>query len=455
MLHSRETGPALGIEPAISDEMQSAIDLWSAMFLGKAPWLDDNTQSLGLPAAIAGEFARLVTMELESGIRGGRRADFLDEIYRNAVLLRLRNDVELACASGGAAFKPFPDGDRLSVEVVPAWRFLPTAFNSRGEVTGAVFVEQAAKGRTWYTRMEYHRLTQDAYIIRNAAFSSRNPGTLGSRCALDEVEEWAGLEPSLTIRYRDGGAPERMLFSYFRIPQANHIDPSSPLGVSVYSRAADLIREADAQYSRILWEYEGSELAVDASYGALKVPNDADGKRARMPRRKQRLFRQLMLSGPGTSGDLYQVFSPEIRDGALFHGLDELLKRIEFNCSLAYGTISDPQSVEKTATEIKTSRQRSYAAVREIQRSLQNALAQLVWSMDFYASLYDLAPRGRYELSFAWGDGVLQDDERDFQTRRALVDMGILRPEKLIAWYFGVSEEEAKEYMPLGTGKLK
>ena len=437
----------LGVEAAISGPMGEAIDLWTELFMNRAPWLDADTQSLGLPAAIAGEFARLITGELVSEVRGSPRAAWLDREYRAAVLPRLRNDVEMACAAGGVVFKPYVDGSRIAVEAVPAWRFLPTLFNTRGEVTGAVFVERAAKGRSWYTRMERHELTGEAYIIRNAAFFSRNEGNLGVPCGLGEVKEWASLEPELILRYRDGSAPEGMLFSYFRIPQANNIDPESPLGVSVYARAVELIREADAQYSRILWEYEGSELAVEASYGALKVPaNDAA---ARLPRRKQRLFRQLMLSGSGASGDLYQVFSPEIRDRALFHGLDELLKRIEFSCSLAYGTISDPQSVEKTATEVLMSKQRSYAAVRDMQRALEDALRHLVWAMDFYATLYRLAPRGAYDLTFTWGDGVLQDTDRDFAVRKALADAGYMRPEKLLAWYFGISEEEAvKEYMP-------
>ena len=38
----------------------------------------------------------------------------------------------------------------------------------------------------------------------------------------------------------------------------------------VYARAAELIKQADEQYSRLLWEFEGSELAIDADAIALK-----------------------------------------------------------------------------------------------------------------------------------------------------------------------------------------
>ena len=105
------------------------------------------------------------------------------------------------------------------------------------------------------------------------------------------------------------------------------------------------------------------------------------------PRAKRRLFRELAVTG-ADGGDLYRVFSPAIRDESLLRGLDSLLKRIEFACCLSYGTLSDPQAVAKTAEEIKMSKQRSYSAVCDIQKSLEGALRDLVRAMDAYATLY-------------------------------------------------------------------
>lgn len=446
MLHINDAKAALKVDVAVSSEMQTAIDTWALMFQDKAGWLDDNTQSLGLPAAIAGEIARLAVVEMSSKVEGSPRADYLQAEYEQ-VLDALRTNTEIAAAGGGLVFKPYVDEEHIAVDCVPAWRFLPTSFNSRGEVTGAVFVEQATKGKTYYTRMEHHQLTDAGYTIRNLAFMSTTQAALGTPCNLAMVEEWAALEPEVVIKYKDGTAPEGALFSYFKMPFANNIDPGSPLGVSIYSRAVGLIKEADKQYSRILWEYEGSELAIDASEGALKTTGP-DGKPNKVPERRKRLFRELGLD-QGTSGDLYQIFSPEIRDSSLFNGLDKILKRIEFSCCLSYGTLSDPQSVEKTAEEIKTSKQRSYSAVCDIQKALQTALEHLVWVMDFYASMYGLAPRGEYEVGFTWGDGVMENTDTEFARRKLLADSGYLKPEKLVAWYFGITEDEAKaEYLP-------
>ena len=50
------------------------------------------------------------------------------------------------------------------------------------------------------------------------------------------------------------------------------------------------IRDRD---SHILWEYEGSELAIDASEGALRREDKQGQTTIQMPERRKRLFREI------------------------------------------------------------------------------------------------------------------------------------------------------------------
>ena len=61
---------------------------------------------------------------------------------------------------------------------------------------------------------------------------------LGKEVPLSAVPEWANLEEAVTILH-----VKKPLFAYFKIPNANNVDDSSPLGVSVYSRAVDDIKK--------------------------------------------------------------------------------------------------------------------------------------------------------------------------------------------------------------------
>ena len=141
-------------------------------------------------------------------------------------------------------------------------------------------------------------------------------------------------------------------------------------------------------------------------------------------------------------------FSPAIRDASLFNGLNRIFQRIEFNCGLSYGTISDPQTVEKTAEEVRSGRERSRSNIKDIQAALEDALEHLIWIIDRYADLYSLAPAGECDTLFEWGEGVTEDRDKEYTRRLQMVTSGLLSREKFLAWYFGCTEDEAKEYLP-------
>ena len=145
---------------------------------------------------------------------------------------------------------------------------------------------------------------------------------------------------------------------------------------------------------------------------------------------------------------MIQPYSPDIRDSSMFKGLDELLRRVEFLCGLAYGTLSNPNQVDRTATEIKASKQRSYTTVSNMQKAWDNGLDSLIEIMNTLCDLYGITPAGEIQKLCSWGDGVLEDTEVEYQRRWSMVLAGKLKVEKFYAWYFGCTEEEAKEYIP-------
>ncbi|MBR2284577.1 MAG: phage capsid protein [Ruminococcus sp.] len=426
--------------------MQSAIDVWLDMYQYRESTAN-NDRSLDLPAAISSEFVRLVTAESELKIDGSRRADYLNEQLLKAYTYFVIFKAEAALALGSMAFKPYVSGDKILVDMVRADRYVPTAFDDSGEATAAVFMARKTVGKRYYTRLETHTWDADSksYTVENRAYISYDDGTLGRETELASVPGWERLTASQTI-----ANVEHPLFAVFRVPATNTVDLDSPLGVSVYAHAAELIRDANEQWARINWEYKGSELAIDASEDLFRKDKKT-GKLRELPVGNKRLFRRHFSTDKNLSEDM-QAFSPAIRDGSLFNGLNHILQRIEFNVGLAYGTLSEPSDTEKTATEILTSRQRSYVQVGKMQKSLESALDQLVYAMDIYTTLYELAPPGDYKLSCTWGDSVLEDVDKEFQRRLQLVTAGKLKPEKLLAWYFGVDEDKARsEYMPVDT----
>lgn len=450
----------LNIKIATSNLMDNAISLWLDMYENKPPWLGGkaNVKSLNLPAAISEEMARLVLTEFEFTLNGSARADFLQGSLDN-FFGTISNTMELWCALGGIAIKPYASGsgevpDEICMDVVTANRFYPTAFNSNQEITAAVFIETKRVGDYLFTRLEHHALEGEHYTVTNKAFRSERLNTTATEddmalnvshpfleeVTLDAVDEWAGLAPIVEM---DG--IEHPFFVYVKIPRANNIDPHSPLGASVYARAVDVIKEADRQFARILWEYKATEAAIDADASLFQTDNKGNPI---LPEGEERLYRSYDFEGKDANAGFLKEFSPAIRDESLFHGLNEFMRKIEFLCGLAYGTLSDPNDVAHTATEIKLSKQRSYTAVSAMQKAWSNAFDRLIYIMDALCTLYQIVPPGEINKTCTWGDSVLEDTEVEYQRRWSMVLAGKMKLEKFYSWYFGCTEEEAKDYIP-------
>ncbi len=411
----------LGTEIAISPQMAKQQRVWNELY--------ENEGGLHLPAAISFEMARMITLELNSKITGGKRAEYLNDSYRK-VIENIRIPVEYGCAKGGLVMKPYVAGGKIRVDFINADEFFPTAFDETGRITGAVFAQTLTKDGAFYTRLEMHRLSGGQYEIANRAFRSITRGSIGREIPLKSVAEWSQLAESIVI-----GNVKKPLFGYFRPAVANVLEPGAPVGSSVFANAVNLIRDADRQYERFLWEFESGERALIANAMAFK--RDKDG-RPKLPDR--RLYKTLDVEDV----DFFREWSPQIREEAFANGLDKIFRQIEFNCGFAYGTLSTLNNNDKTAEEIRVSRQRSYTTVTDNQKALKNALNDLIYAMDVWCTLYNLAPMGEYSVEYDFDDSIAADRRTEFEEKNQLVEAKIMQPWEFRMWYFGEDEETAK-----------
>ena len=312
---------------------------------------------------------------------------------------------------------------------------------SKKEAGGKEISNKGTKENSEETKQETANGKRDNMNQNGQNNKSSNNSILGTKIDLIKIPEWANIQEETAIQY-----VEKPLFSYYKPPTANNIDPESPIGVSVYTRAINLIKEADRQWGRIVWEYEASEKAVYVDDLATK-PSQSKKKSFSINKLKERLYKTINTGKE--SSDFFKDYSPEIRDEALWRGLNKTLQRIEFNVGLAYGTLSEPNTIDKTATEIKASKQRSYATVSKMQENLQKALENLIYAMDVLTTLYNLAPQGNYEVSFNWDDSLVVDTEREQTLQMQEVTAGLRSKIKYIMFRYGLTEEQAQQELNL------
>lgn len=504
MIGSRTIEQTLHVAPAISSQMETAIETWSAMYKNQSPWLREPSYenpvrivSLGLPAMIASEKARTALLELESEITAPSeevevpnpnyqppsedefgniipsmesetikevqyigdttRAEYLESQYKK-LKKQLRKQIEYGIAKGGLVIKPYivnsvpiDDSDEtvptteIEFDFIQADAFYPLAFNAAGKITEAAFIQTKTEKDTIYRRLEYHKWENNTVTVVNKAFKAaenNNEGDmtgldLGHEVPLSSIPEWKDLQDKATIKNI-----KQPLFAYFRMPEANTIDTTSPLGVSGFSRAVDLIKDADMQYSRLLWEYEGGELAIDIDRDALNEVQGADGNYHTVQNHLQsRLYRRIDLG----EADTYQPFAPPLRDASYIQGLNSILMRIEDVCGISRGTLSDSADVARTATELKILKQRSYQTNADIQQAIEDAIRDVIYTMNAYCDLYEITPEGEYEVNFEWDDSIIVDIDEEINKRLTLLSNGLTSKLETRMWYFGETEQQALE----------
>lgn len=450
----------LKVQICESSIMRDAIQLWWDMYENNPPWKGGPNKVIptGLPAMIATKFMQLILKEFEIKISGSQMAKYLNKQLERD-LTDLSKFVEWYCVGGGIAIKPYVSGadengqpTAIKLDFVRSVDFFPCAYDNE-RITAAVFMEGQKVGDYLYTRLEYHELSGREYTITNKAFRSEQiyqydadggysvNDRFREEVSLKEIPDWAGLsEEPVIIQNID-----HPLFVYIKVPMANNKDVKSPLGISAFSRAEDMIEQADRQYGRILWEYKATEAKIMAD-GTL-FDSDKRGKPI-LPEGEEGLFRTFDFDQADSGNGYIKEYAPVIRYEAQFEGFEEHKRQIELLVGLAPGTISRMQNVEKTATEIKNGKQSSYDTVNAMQKAWQKGFEGLVEAMRTLVVLYDIVPEGKTDLNITWGDGVLEDTEAEYQRRWQMVVSGKMKVEVFYKWYFGCSEEEARAMIP-------
>jgi A118 family predicted phage portal protein len=436
MLSTSNVKQALKLDVAITPLMADALQRWALIYQNQSPWVGGDIKSLNLGAAIASEVARAVTIEMDVQLSGSPRADFL-ALQLAPVLNNIRTNTEYGVAKGGLMLKPYVRDGAIAVDYVQADMFYPVAFDANQRMTACVFADQKQIGQNYFTRLEYHTLLSTGYEITNTAWRSSTRDVLGAQVPLESVADWADLEPQATILNVD-----KPLFAYFKMPFANNIDPTSPLGVSVYARAIDQIQEADENWSAFLWELESAKRALYTDIQAFG--KDANGKPI-LP--DKRLYRLLDLQGKLDTPGLFEDWTPTIRDVNYLNSIDAILRKIEFNCGLSYGILSNPESVALTATEIINSKQRYYANVVDIQKALQDAMDGLLYAMNVWASLGNLAPQGAYSVVYSFDDSIVADDAVQFANDQQAVTMNAMPKVEFLKRNYGLDDKTAAEWV--------
>lgn len=425
----------------VSDKMAEAITSWFRLFY------DENNTVKGehhtrFVNVLTNYMATLATNEILLSAGTGARADYINDQIDRFVMPSIRPNMQLAGVGGEVILKPFVSGKNIYSEIVTADRYYPTRINGAGFVEAGFFTDfDTLNGKT-VVRIERFDLQKEGLYINNKAYYSGKSG-LNGEIPLTEVYRWKDIQPDILVKDID-----RVHYATLKMPFANCIDNTSKLPVSIFANAMDALKELDFIFSEFLHEVHTGERRLIFDRSTLK---EFKGKPPLEYSELATKFYIVLNGNPDQIKEPYKDYTPEMRIEEYQQAINIVIRLIEMLCGFSAGTFTfDVRTGKMTATQVISEDKDTYNTIKAIQESgMAQGIKDLIYLYDVYATLYGLAPAGKVEPSVVFGDSIFEDTAVEFSRRKQMVDSNLLKGEKFVGWYFGISDEEAKtEYMP-------
>ena len=364
------------------------------------------TQRLNIPKSVVTTIVNSAAQEFDFSISPNDNAlqKTVDFIKGNLKIIEAH-----LCIGGMVALKPYIKHEKLGVAIYGARDFC-AFYNEFGELESVYFKSDIRKSETEsYTFVEIHTYNYNTreYRIDNQLYKGvnndwnrkvgRQAPQLGSRVPLSACVDTAYLDDFYVIEDID-----RHLCSVISLDNSMTYNKGRP----IYDSSIELIQDAEKQYDSLLWEYKGGELAIDANADLFRPAGKSKQGNYIMPEGKDRLYRR--LEGAGQEFQI-ETFAPALRDQNYINGLNEILRKIEANCGLYYGALSNTEYHRiRTASEVIASKQRFYTTVMDIKNKIKIGIADILENcITLYNQMMPDFLRENITVDFFIGDSII------------------------------------------------
>lgn len=416
---------AFGAGDQTTRQMRNAISQWFQLYYG--------TQTKGDPCQ---RLAYTIVNKLVRTIFGEYQVSAEHPALR-AMLMELneasRQAVEMSLVGGECYLKPCLGEAGISFALIPRTNVLVFGRDAGGRITDMGTVEQSVRGKFYYTLLERRSVDEQGYLtIQNKLFRSGNSQSIGMQVNLTEHPAYEQLPE----QYRYETPIGSVGLVQIRTPMLNCVDGSAD-GVSVYAAAVELIARIDENEEQFRGEFTRGQSRIIASRDLLK--DDGSGS--------LNLTDHLFV---GLDEDPEQVgitvFSPQLRHTSYLERKKEYLRNVESMIGLKRGMLSDTNLDNRTATEISASAGDFNLTIIDFQRMWEKAVRDAVALCRVLAGIYGVdMPAEPGNVNIDWGNGVLYDEDKTWQSYQQMVAEGLLKPEIALGWRFNMPTETEQQ----------
>ena len=318
--------------------------------------------------------------------------------------------VSMAFGYGGVIIVPYVKGGKIYYNLVPQDRL--TIDETDGElITGATVLAEKKVISGTISQTTYLRWTNYKVENGNMVITQQFSDDKGNKIPAPDF--WKDIQEVRTITNVD-----RVLFGYIKSP-INNRKANDKYGVPVTFGCEATILEIKTTMKQLIREYQLKECFVGADVTMF------NGKNA-LP--SNGLFKKI----DSTSDDFFEVFDPQFRDYTT--RLQELYKRLEHEIGTSYGILSEIDTQNATATEIKKAMYDTFCITDDMRTNIEKGMEDFFYACNVLANAFNLSPQGEYELSFDWSYSLLEDTTTEWSQMTWAESKGIMSKVELRQW---------------------
>ena len=390
--------------------------------------VEDNTKyavayeridNINFTSIFANKLANYVISDSNMNIEGDNpRTELLNKIGQS-MWKRGKKIVSMGFGYGGVFLVPYVKGNKEYYTIVPQSRV--AIDSTEGDlITGATILAERKEitkgiGNTkTYIRWTNYRLENGNCVIEQK-FSDET----GQEIPVPSF--WQNILLKQTI-----SGVDRVLLGYIPSP-VNNRKTNDKYGVPITYGCEATILEIKETMKQMIREYELKECFVGVDFTMFK--SDKNGKVNKLP--ENGLYR---LFDFDDKDNKFNVYDPQFRDYTT--RLQELYKRLEHEVGTSYGILSEVNSQNATATEIKHAMYDTFTLCDDMRSNVEKGLQDFFYACNVLANVYNLSPQGEYELSFDWSYSLLEDTQTEWNQLTIALNKGIVSKTEVRQWLF-------------------
>ena len=426
----------------------SYMDGWQAIYEGRPRWwkvkragLNKGTvrqmNMLNTAKILCDEFAHKCFAEQVDITCGSEVYDkfILDFLCREGFWKNIPRLLSAAFAQGGCALREYVDRGRVRLSYVEGRQFYPLKWDNKN-VTEGLFGTMSAKGKYFYTMIEKHSVKGENILVECFLYRSSDPDALGDRVPLTEL--YPDMADTFTYPV------DTPLFQYFKPDFPCNIPTELPLGISCFANCTDTLKALDIAFDSFSREFVlGRKRIIVPSSCIRTVVNPETGQSERYFDADDEVYQALKCD---EEKDLKVTDNTvELRISEHVDGINALLNILCFQVGLSPGSLSfDKAGGVKTATEVVSEENKTAVTIRCQKNLLAEFIEDMCRAVLRLAMITGEVPRGNFEVTVAFKDSVVIDDNTLIQNNINLVTAGLKSKVSAIMEVMKCDEEAAK-----------